>query len=330
MATQNAIGTGYPIPVTDGGTGSTSASGARTALGLAIGTDVQAYDAELAALAGLTSAADQVPYFTGSGTAALMTVTSAARTVLDDTSTANMLTTLGAAASGANTDITSVYLNNTGLKIKDTNASHGLIIAPGSDITADRTLTVTTGDASRTLTLSGDATLSGGTHSGTNTGDQNIFQTISVSGQSDVVADTTTDTLTLAAGSGISITTNAGTDTITITNTGASVAYSEVTGTTQAMAVNTRYAANNASVVAFTLPSTAAIGDVVYVLGKGAGGWSIAQNSGQTIHFSDLNTTTGVGGSLASTNRYDCIEIICITANTDWIVPSVVGNITIV
>jgi len=42
---------------------------------------------------------------------------------------------------------------NTGLHLLDTNASHDLIIKPGSNLTADKTLTVTTGDADVNLDL---------------------------------------------------------------------------------------------------------------------------------------------------------------------------------
>ena len=104
----------------------------------------------------------------------------------------------------------------------------------------------------------------------------------------------------------------------------------DVTGTSQAIAVNTGYIADNASLVTLTLPTTAAQGTIFRIAGNGAGGWSLAQNASQTVKFGNVATTTGTGGSLASTDPGDALECLCVVANTTWRVLSAVGNLTVV
>jgi hypothetical protein len=134
---------------------------------------------------------------------------------------------------------------------------------------------------------------------------------------------------TLTASTNITIT-NAG-GSITIATSGiASFSWTDVTGTSQSMAVNNGYIADNSSLVTLTLPSTAAQGTMLRVCGNGSGGWTIAQNASQNIKFGSVTTTTGTGGSLSSSNRYDNVELLCTVANTTWVVMSVIGNLTYV
>ena len=49
-----------------------------------------------------------------------------------------------------------------------------------------------------------------------------------------------------------------------------------------------------------------------------AGGWTIKQNAGQSIGIANLTTTVGTGGSIASINQGDWIEIVCNVTNTGF------------
>jgi len=120
----------------------------------------------------------------------------------------------------------------------------------------------------------------------------------------------------------------------------ASNTWVDATTATQTMAVNTSYIADyGSSSVNMTLPATAARGTVISVTGgvsgyynsgttPTTGSWQITQNTGQIIHFGSASTTT-TSGSLQATGQYDSVQLVCVVANTTFVVVSSQGNITV-
>lgn len=91
-----------------------------------------------------------------------------------------------------------------------------------------------------------------------------------------------------------------------------------VTIPSQAMLIETIYITNYSGLVTFTLPRTSSIGDRIAINGYSSSGWLLNQNLLQQIAISPATTTIGIGGSIASTNGYDCINLICVVANLVW------------
>lgn len=133
-------------------------------------------------------------------------------------------------------------------------------------------------------------------------------------------------TLTSTGGT---ITFTPGANTLNLESTSVPMSWTQVTGTSASMAINNGYIANNVALVTLTLPAVAALGSIIRVTGKGAGGWRIAQNAGQTIYFGTSTSTTGATGHIDSTQTRDTVELVCVTANNDWNVISSVGNISL-
>ena len=93
LLTVDGAGSGLDADLLDGNSSAAFATAGHDHTGT-----YQPLDSELTALAGLTSAADKLPYFTGSGTAALADLSSFARTLIDDTDAVSARATLNAVA----------------------------------------------------------------------------------------------------------------------------------------------------------------------------------------------------------------------------------------
>jgi hypothetical protein len=105
----------------------------------------------------------------------------------------------------------------------------------------------------------------------------------------------------------------------------------DVTGGSAQMVSNRSYIADNAAIkTTLTLPVNSNYGDFIYVSGRQQG-WIIAQNANQQIFVSPSHTTSGTGGSLASTNVNDSIILFCTQNNLQWnVISQQSAGITIV
>lgn len=135
----------------------------------------------------------------------------------------------------------------------------------------------------------------------TRTGDQgsdasNVFKTISVSGQDDVVADAATDTLTFAAGEGMTITTTAGTDTVTFAGEDSGASNKGVVIVAGTSPVSVSYSSGTAT-VSVSDSSTSAKGIASFSSDNFA-----ASSGAITIKSGGVDLTDEVTGSLPNAN----------------------------
>jgi len=109
---------------------------------------------------------------------------------------------------------------------------------------------------------------------------------------------------------------------------GTGITWNDQVSATVTMAANNGYVVDNGAVlVTLTIPAAAALGDTFVIAGKSAGGWKVQANGGQTVNVG--NSPTTVAGSVSSSNTYDCMTIVCITANTTFVSYALQGNLTV-
>lgn len=107
----------------------------------------------------------------------------------------------------------------------------------------------------------------------------------------------------------------------------AGIPYTDQTTTPVTLAVNNGYSPNNAGLVTLNMPATVAVGSIFVIKGYGAGGWLVQMNTGQVVNLG--SSASSSAGSLASSNRYDCVTIYCAVANTTFTATADQGNITV-
>lgn len=135
-------------------------------------------------------------------------------------------------------------------------------------------------------------------------------------------------TAVITAGSGITVTPSA--NTITISASGAAFSWNDVVSGSANLVAENGYVIHNAGATTLTLPTSAALGDTIQIVGR-QGIWAIIYDVGQYIQFGTQDTTI-TSGQLSATNASDCVTLVCIIPSVTspvFAVTTSIGNITV-
>lgn len=124
-----------------------------------------------------------------------------------------------------------------------------------------------------------------------------------------------TKSIHLTAGSGITIVQSG--NNISISADDTTISWNNVVTTPVTMTSGNGYKVNSGGLVHLNLPSASSFGDELNIMGF-TGSWEIDQAASQRIIIGSVTSTTGVGGSVSSTNANDSVILICMEDNLTW------------
>ena len=131
---------------------------------------------------------------------------------------------------------------------------------------------------------------------------------------------------TFASPNNNSLATTQAISTFVLSQISSGLTFTPVTTATQSLSGSTLNYTTYAGLSVMTLPTTSIAGSIIRIVAGPSGNtFQIAQNSGQQIFFgaqngSSLVTTMGIGGYLQSSDPNTFVELVCVVANTSWIV----------
>lgn len=116
---------------------------------------------------------------------------------------------------------------------------------------------------------------------------------------------------------------------ITVTVSGSGMTWNRITAS-QTLVINNGYFCVGGGDLVLLLPAVSTLGDTIEVYLDGSTSFQITQNAGQSIKLGNQVTTSGVGGSITTTQQGDSLRLVCDTINLRWTITSMMGNTTFV